>query len=180
MNKVGNLVDKNVLFLQGPMGTFFKELDALFRTHGAKTYKIGFNGGDWYYSNRDNYIPFKKRKEEWEAYITDFLLSHKIDKIFLFGDCRYYQSKAIKVAMELNLNIEVFVFEEGYVRPHYITMEKFGVNDYSSISRNPVFYENIEKNIQSRALPAHQSKLKMFTSATIYYLIANLLHLKYP
>ena len=178
MNKIGNLIDKNVLFLQGPMGNFFKKLDTVFRQKGATTYKIGFNGGDWFYSHKDNYIPYKKKKEEWENYVKDFLITRKIDKIFLFGDCRYYQSKAIKVAMELD--IDIFVFEEGYVRPHYITMERFGVNDFSQISRNPVFYQNLKEASIPLSLHARQSKFKMIHSATIYYLISNILHMKYP
>lgn len=178
MNKVGNLINKNVLFLQGPMGNFFKKLDTLFRRKGATTYKIGFNGGDWFYSHKDNYIPYTKRKEEWETYVKDFLITYKIDKIFLFGDCRYYQSKAIKIAMELE--IDIFVFEEGYVRPHYITMEKFGVNDYSQISRNPVFYQNLKQTVIPPVLHARSSKFKMIHSASMYYFISNILHKRYP
>lgn len=178
MNKIGTVKGKNILFLQGPMGNFFKKLDLSFRQKGAKTYKIGFNGGDWFFSNRDKYIPFRDRKEVWETYIKDFLITHKIDKVFLFGDCRYYQSKAIKMALELD--IDVFVFEEGYVRPHYITMEKFGVNDYSHISRDPNFYNNLVEVNQNTTTHARQSKLKMILSAMMYYLIANVLHKRYP
>ena len=178
MNKVGNLVGKNVLFLQGPMGDFFKKLDLTFRQKGATTYKIGLNGGDWYFSNRDNYIPFKDKKEVWEVYVKDFLITHKIDKIFLFGDCRYYQSKAIKVA--LKLDIDIYVFEEGYVRPHYITMERFGVNDYSHISRDPNFYKSLKKISSPTILHARQNKLKMILGAGTYYLVANILHKSYP
>ena len=50
-----------------------------------------------------------------------------------------------RLKLLLELDIDVFVFEEGYVRPHYITMEKFGVNDYSQISRNPNFYQNLTR-----------------------------------
>ena len=159
------------------MGNFFKKLDSTFRQRGANTYKIGFNGGDWFYSHRDNYIPYTKRKEAWENYIKNFLITHKIDKIFLFGDCRYYQSKAIKVAIALD--IDILVFEEGYIRPHYITMEKFGVNDYSQISRNPVFYQKLKQSVTPPPLHTHPSKFKMILSASIYYLISNILHMKY-
>lgn len=178
MNKIGNIVGKNILFLQGPMGNFFKKLDNTLRQRGATTYKIGFNPGDWYFSNKDNYIPFKNKKEAWEAYIKDFFITHKIDKLFLFGDCRYYQAKAIKAAIELD--IDIYVFEEGYVRPHYITMEKFGVNDYSHISRDLNFYKSLKEINNTTAIHAHQSKLKMTMSAVTYYLISNILYKRYP
>jgi capsular polysaccharide export protein len=178
MNKIGDLKDKNILFLQGPMGPFFKHLDTLFRKEGATTYKIGFNFGDYFYSNKDNYIPFKESPSGWPEFIKDFLAAKKIDKIFLFGDCRYYQKITRKIAYENA--IDVYVFEEGYVRPHYITMEKFGVNGFSTLPREANFYLNLEKS--NSATPAHakQSKYKMVKSAVLYYLLSNLFWYKYP
>jgi len=178
VNKINTVKNKNIVLLQGPMGDFFKKLDIVLRQKGAQTYKIGFNAGDWFFSNRDNYIPYRDRKEVWETYIKGFLITHKVDKIFLFGDCRYYQSKAIKIALELD--IDVFVFEEGYVRPHYITMEKFGVNDYSHISRDPDFYIGLPEKNKNKTIHSHPSKLKMILSAMMYYLISNILHYRYP
>jgi capsular polysaccharide export protein len=35
------------------------------------------------------------------------------------------------------------VFEEGYLRPHYVTLEEGGVNNRSSLSRDPDFYHNL-------------------------------------
>ena len=73
MNKIGTIKDKNILFLQGPMGNFFKKIDTVFRKKGAITYKIGFNTGDWFFSNKDNYIPFRRKPEEWPGFIEHFL-----------------------------------------------------------------------------------------------------------
>lgn len=178
MNNIGPLLNKNILFLQGPMGNFFKKIDNSFRKQGATTYKIGFNMGDQFFSYKDNYIPFKEIPEAWETFIKKFLLQNKIDKIFLFGDCRYYQRIARKVAYENN--IEVFVFEEGYLRPHYITLEKFGVNGFSQIPRKTDFYNSLTLMDTPEVEHAHQSKTKMTLSATIYYGISNIFHLKYP
>lgn len=178
MNKIGRVQGKHILFLQGPMGNFFKKLDTVFRAKGAKTYKIGFNMGDWFFSHRDNYVPFKDEPEAWPGFIEHFLEEKKIDKIFLFGDCRYYQAIALEIAH--NKGIEVFVFEEGYLRPHYITMERFGVNDYSRISRDPHFYETMENVPRSAVQHAHASKTKMVLSASLYYLLSNLFGFRYP
>ena len=178
MNKVGKVNGKNILFLQGPMGTFFKKLDTVFRNKAAKTYKIGFNIGDWFFSHKDNYIPFKGKPEAWPKFIEHFLDEKKIDKIFLFGDCRYYQGIALEIAYKRG--IEVFVFEEGYLRPHYVTMEKFGVNDYSRISRDPHFYERMEYAPQPSVQHAYASKTKMVLSASLYYLLSNLFVFRYP
>ena len=178
MNRIGKIREKNILLLQGPMGDFFKKLDSVFRKQGARTFRIGFNVGDFFFSHSDNYHPFRDRKENWEKFIAAFIDRHRIDMIFLFGDCRYYQSITVRVAYEKGL--DVFVFEEGYVRPHYITMERWGVNDYSRISRKAGFYRHLSLREPPHPLHARQSKTKMIVSATIYYALSNLFSFRYP
>jgi capsular polysaccharide export protein len=161
------------------MGDFFKCLDRLFRSQGARTFRIGFNVGDRFFSYGDNYTPYRgKPGKEWKEYIDRFLTEHKIDKIFLFGDCRHYQSIAIRIAMKRE--VEVFVFEEGYVRPHYVTMERWGVNDFSRLSRDPSFYRSLPEMKVPTPIHAHASKTKMVYSASLYYALSNLFHFRYP
>jgi len=178
MNHIGCVKNKNILFLQGPMGSFFKKMDTLFRTKGATTYKIGFNAGDRFYSHWDNYVPYKETRENYKTFIKQFLKENNINMIFLFGDCRFYQSISISVAKKLD--IEVFVFEEGYIRPNFITMERFGVNAYSSISRDSKFYHSLKDTNFKKAKDVNYSQTNMFISATIYYLISNIFHFRYP
>lgn len=178
MNSIGTIKDKNILFLQGPMGSFFKRVDILFQQHGATTYKIGFNAGDSFFSNHSNYIPFRDKKEYFEDFIYKFLKEKQIDKIFLFGDCRFYQSVAIKQAKKLQ--IDVFVFEEGYIRPNYVTLEKYGVNAYSRLAKERSFYDALPLEEEPIPKDNHHSKFKMVISATLYYFIANVFQFRYP
>lgn len=178
MNNVEKIKNKNILLLQGPMGGFFKRLSNYFEKNGASTYKIGFNGGDWLYSNKKVYIPYRDTKENWENYIKKFLTTNKIDKIFLFGDCRYYQNIAIKVAQQLH--VDTFVFEEGYVRPDYVTLEKWGVNNFSMISRDFKFYNNLSDVEITKAIPTHNSSFKLHFESAFYYIFAFLLKFYYP
>ncbi len=160
------------------MGTFFRKLDTAFRKRGATTYKIGFNMGDQFFAHNDNYSAFRNRPEAWTHFIEEYLLQKKIDKIFLFGDCRFYQHIASKVAYEHH--IDVYVFEEGYLRPNYITLEKFGVNGFSQIPREINFYKTFSSETVPELKYADQSKTKMIVSATIYYAFSNIYHRKYP
>jgi len=180
VNKICNISKSNILLLQGPMGYFFKDLDVLFRQNGATTFRIGFNAGDWFFSTKDNYTAYKQPLEEWESFIYKFFVDNKINKVFLFGDCRIYQSIAIEVAQKLD--IETYVFEEGYVRPNYVTLEKWGVNNFSLISREREFYNNLseDKYIHKEDLPTNPSFIKMAVSASIYYLFAYFGKFRYP
>ena len=180
MNRIGDIDGKNILLLQGPMGSFFKRLDDHFRAEGASTFKIGLNAGDQFFSNRDNFIPYRGDVKDWKEFVSQFVIEHEIDKLFVFGDCRIYQRIAIGAAEEAD--IEVFVFEEGYFRPDYITLERFGVNDYSHISREKKFYEALELETlpDPSTLPTYSSPTWMVMSAIIYYLLSNLFLFRYP
>jgi len=130
--------NKKVLFLQGPVGPFFKRLVEDFISVNAESYKINFNGGDWLFCPY-NSINFRGSIEEWPIFFSDFINKHEIDTVILFGDCREYHRLAHTVAHQNN--IEIGVFEEGYVRPDFITFERFGVNGFSLLPRNRDFYD---------------------------------------
>jgi len=178
MNSLGSLKGKKILFLQGPMGSFFKKVDRNFRKRGAITYRIGFNMGDRFYAYSDNYTAFRESPEAWLPFITSFLAEKEIEMLFLFGDCRYYQNCAVDIAKKRN--IDVYVFEEGYLRPHYITMEREGVNGFSQLSRDPAFYLSLPVEIVCEPEHARNSKTKMLFSSTLYYALSNLFSYRYP
>ncbi|BAF72661.1 capsule polysaccharide export protein [Sulfurovum sp. NBC37-1] len=176
--KIENMQGKHVLLLQGPMGFFFKKLDRFLRKNGGVTFRIGLNMGDRLFSYADNYMPYRGTLSAWEKFLEQFLKNRKIEKIFLFGDCRPYQKIAKKVAYRMK--IEVYVFEEGYVRPHYITLERFGVNGFSQMPRKASFYHALPNVEIESPKHARHSKLKMILSATLYYAAANIFFFRYP
>ncbi|MCF6243629.1 MAG: capsular biosynthesis protein [Sulfurovum sp.] len=180
MKRIRTIGGKNILFLQGPMGTFFKKLDISFRAHGARTFRIGFNTGDWVFSTKDNYTPYKGKQEDWGQFIYNYLIKNKIDKILLFGDCRFYQRICLQVANDLNISI--FVFEEGYVRPNFITMEEHGVNDFSHIPRDISFYKklNVDEFKNKSILDTKPNQYKKIFEISIYFILKDLLWFKYP
>lgn len=129
---------KRILLLQGPVGPFFRRLSKDLQQAGAVTHKINFNGGDWafYPSDASN---FRGHSKDWPAYFENFLVAYEIDLVLLFGDCRPLHRAAHEIATRRN--IEIGVFEEGYVRPDYVTLELHGVNGHSNIPRDPRFYQ---------------------------------------
>jgi len=130
-----------VMLLQGPVGPFFWRLARFLRERGCEVHKVNFNGGDtfFYPSLRDEVFYFRDVARNWKLFIQTLLVSHQIEAIFLFGDCRFYHRVAIRVARRFG--IRVYVFEEGYVRPDYFTLEAGGVNGFSKLPRDPAFFE---------------------------------------
>lgn len=123
---------KKVLLLQGPVGPFFTRLAADLRAVGAQVHKVNFNGGDWFFYPRGA-MNYRGTMEEWPSWLEQQLRRLQIDMVFLFGDCRPIHQEARVLATRLG--VEVWVFEEGYVRPDYVTLERFGVNGYSKLPR---------------------------------------------
>ncbi|MEM7258700.1 MAG: capsular biosynthesis protein, partial [Pseudomonadota bacterium] len=107
---------RNVLLLQGPVGPFFRNFAIQLEQNGHNVLKVNLNGGDLFYYQRGQYINYRNTPALWPFWIESIVVQREIERIYLFGDCRRYHRQAIAVAKRLG--IEVFVFEEGYVRPN--------------------------------------------------------------
>jgi capsular polysaccharide export protein len=177
--KIGDLQYKQILLFQGPMGSFFDRLDQEFQNRGANTFRIGLNAGDEYFANGSHYTPYIDQKENFKKFIISYYQEYWIDMVFVFGDCRYYQSIAIDIAK--SMGIKVYVFEEGYIRPDFITLEEDGVNANSNIPQNRDFYDALEVCEDDFKLKHFGSTyFKMAFESTIYYIISYLFNYKYP
>lgn len=178
--RIGDIEGKNILLLQGPMGKFFNKLYDKFIDCGANVFRIGLNAGDWLYAHNQNYYAYKDLPKEWKFFIENFYKKHNIDKVLLFGDCRFYHKIAIKIAKKLK--IDVYVFEEGYLRPGFITMEYYGANAHSRVPKNREFYDHYEsqnKNLQENKF-THSTYGLMAWWAFWYYVVGNIFYFLYP
>ncbi|MEK7491327.1 MAG: capsular biosynthesis protein [Pseudomonadota bacterium] len=127
-----------MLLLQGPMGPFFRRLArALLQAGAASVHKVNFNGGDQFFYARGA-IRYRGTMEAWPSALSRLMSELQIDTVFLFGDCREIHRPVQAIARERGA--EVWVFEEGYVRPDFVTLERSGVNNHSPAPRDPAFY----------------------------------------
>lgn len=127
-----NFSGKNVLLLQGPVGPFFWNLAKDLKHKNAKVFKFNFNAGDWFFFP-SGAQSFKGNLTEWPAKLEAFIYSQKIDVVLLFGDCRPVHACVRKLAKKICFAIGVF--EEGYIRPDFVTFESVGVNGNSAFPK---------------------------------------------
>jgi capsular polysaccharide export protein len=133
------------VFLQGPPGPLFERLAHAMRSRGVVVERINICAGDrldW----RDAATSFRGRFRDWPNFFDNFVRQHGITDILMFGDCRPYHVLARRLAALRG--IRTHVLEEGYVRPHWMTLELDGVNGHSRLRRDKEWF--IE---QARALP---------------------------
>lgn len=130
----------NYLLLQGPIGPFFTELSAWLKTFHKQVFKINFNSGDeaFYPNSIPQTFAYQGQLDQFDQYLRFFCHQHSIDAIICFGDTRAYHRIAKIVADKQKISF--WVFEEGYFRPDYVTLEKNGVNDFSTLPRDANFF----------------------------------------
>ena len=120
------------LFLQGPHGPFFDGVGKLLRDAGAQVWCVGFNAGDRaFWSHRDSYIPYLGLPDDWAATLDTLLTDKAVTDIVLYGDTRPVHSNAVRLAKTKGITIHVF--EEGYLRPYWVTYERGGSNGNSRL-----------------------------------------------
>lgn len=122
------------LFLQGPHGPFFNQLARMLRLAGARVWRVGFNAGDrafWF--DAAHYIPFRASPEDWPATCAALMADKAVTDLVLYGDTRGIHATAVAIARAAG--ITVHVFEEGYLRPYWVTYERDGANGHSRLMR---------------------------------------------
>lgn len=125
-----------VLLLQGPNGPFFAGLGRCLKNLGIQVWKVNFDGGDDFFYRGDEVIRFAEPMHLWPMLLRDLLIKLQIDAIVVFGSARRHHRIAARVAK--TMGIAFWVFEEGYIRPNYITLEKNGVNADSPLTGVPL------------------------------------------
>lgn len=130
-----------VLILQGPVGGFFSYLARDLRARGHVVAKFNFNAGDLFYSTRFRAINYTGGQRGWRKWLRSFCENWKPDAIILFGDQRPIHRIAMYIARQNN--IAIYAFEEGYIRPNYVTFEAGGNNANSPLLRNGNGFHNI-------------------------------------
>ena len=122
------------LFLQGPASPFFSRLGATLQARGHLVFRINFNGGDRVLWHGRNATDYQGDEAAWPAFLRDYAGRNAITDIVLLNDCRPLHRLAIAVARALG--IATHIFESGYIRPNWLTLEKQGVNGFSTLPRN--------------------------------------------
>ncbi len=131
-----------VLLLQGPNGPFFRRLFDELVLAGASVTKVNLNAAEELYFLGRPSRSFRGALEDFPAYLEALDSEERFDLCFLFGDCRPYHLAARPVLDERG--IETFVFEDGYLRPDFVTIERGGVNGRSAIRGAPPDLEAVD------------------------------------
>lgn len=169
------LTHRHVLLLQGKMGGFFSRFATFLKAQDIKVSKINFNAGDAFFYRQDNAHNYTGSLAQFSPWLRTFIDEHQIDAIICFGDCRPHHTQAARLSEKLGVSF--FVFEEGYLRPDYITLQEHGINGYSRL--NIAEIKALTK-ANDHPLYTHNRFYKLSIAAIVYYIVTRLYKSRYP
>jgi capsular polysaccharide export protein len=130
---------RRFLFLQGVPGSFMHQLGLALKDRGHDVSRVNFNGGDRMAWPSLPAVDFLGRMSDWPTFLQRLFQDFAPTDLVLHGDCRPLHIVAIRLANRHGM--AVHVFEEGYLRPDWITLEIGGVNGHSHLPRTVEPYQ---------------------------------------
>lgn len=174
--------NRNFLLLQGPQSLFFKELAKRIVSLGGRVVKINYCGGDvLLFGRASNNIIVKNYRDgiyTYIDYIKTIISEYEITDLLVYSDFRPYHNDAITVCKHNNIN--VYVFEEGYYRDGFSTLERNGVNGRSSLPKDPIIIRELASKLDPFfKAKSHKSTIKEKVFSAILHHVGNFLFFPY-
>lgn len=164
----GRLTERRFLMLQGPQSGFFRKLSKELEGYGAKVFKVNFCGGDvfhWGFRKSQWYLG---NLNKWPEWIGRFMDKESITDVLLYGDWRPLHWEAVRLAQFKH--IRVWVFEEGYIREGFSTLESDGVNGRSRLPKDPKVIFNRASMVKDTSEPMlHNDMRDKVVNAVIHH-----------
>ncbi len=126
---------RTVLLLQGPPSRFFGRLSDRIEQLGGSTLRIIFCPGDWIYWLPRRATHYRRSFDRWQAFLDDFVVRNGVTDIVYFADQFPYHKIAQQVARTHQVN--AIAIEFGYLRPDWITLERYGMSAASCFPDDP-------------------------------------------
>ncbi|WP_208988542.1 capsule biosynthesis protein [Labrenzia sp. VG12] len=124
-----------VLFLQGPPGVFARTIADSLEAAGAQTCRVNLCAGDWLNWHDSRCTSYRGRLEDWPDWLRRFCRECQVTHIVFYADRVPYHVAAAEIASELGL--ACLTYENGYLRPDWITLEHFGMSAHSRFPDDP-------------------------------------------
>jgi capsular polysaccharide export protein len=141
-------IEGPVLMLMGPLGTFFARLADHLETRGANITKLSFPLHEFGFPAHQR-VAYAGPMEDYKPFLRALMLERGIRHLFMYGDFIDPHRLAIELVREMNANkalphtIEPWVFELGYVRPNFVSLELERVNARSNLNLSADFYRDL-------------------------------------
>lgn len=151
-----DLVGRRFVIVTAPFGPFAGRLADAIRARGGSVVRMLFNVGDQLSWRRPGGVAFREGPGAWPGRLAAMLPD--ISDVIIFGEGGPYNGAV--TALPHPRSVRVWVLENGYFRPDWITLEPDGVNARTNLPRTRTGYDRpvpIPRPARStgRSLPYH-------------------------
>lgn len=176
----GSSTSKTFLFLQSHPSWFGRRLAAALEAEGCRVLRVNFCMGDAVYWLGRRALNYRGGLSKWPAYLRRLIERERVTDILFYGDGRPYHRMASEVASDVGIN--AYVYEFGYLRPDWITLERGGMSGRSHFPRDPALIREIGVRFPMPDLKARTRYTMAGEMAheISYNLVSYFLHLAYP
>jgi capsular polysaccharide export protein len=132
----------------GPIGSFFSRLASHLEKQGVPVWKVSLPLHEFGFPS-ERRLRFQGPMEDFAAFLQAQIETKGIRHLFMYGDFIDPHRIAIDLIQKLNQDeqrlhkIDAWVFELGYVRPNFVSLEKERVNARSSLNKGADFYQQL-------------------------------------
>lgn len=127
---------RRFLLITLPYGRFGRLLNAALRARGADVRHMVFNAGDLVDRRGPGAVVFRGSLQEWRSGFAE--LTTPFTDLVVYGETRPYTHPALERASRAGHR--VWVLDQGYFRPDWVTVDRGGANAASSLPRRPEAY----------------------------------------
>lgn len=154
------------------MSYFFTYLGRALRAEGAEVRRMHVCPGDRLFWRGPGGVSYRRRPHDWPDYVQRFIANHGVTDVVSLGDGRRWHADALPVAR--NAGVRVHVIEQGYIRPHYLTVEPDGTGGHTRFPRS---WEKIAELAELDPLPhpGFQSSFLAFSVMDVAFNLVNIL-----
>lgn len=132
----------------GPIGVFFARLARNLERGGVPVTKVSFPLHEFGFPPHQR-VPFDGEMASFQPFLRALILERGIRHLFMYGDFIDPHRLAINLVQDMNAEgvfpfpIEAWVFELGYTRPNYVSLELERVNARSNLNQPVSFYRSL-------------------------------------
>ncbi|MEM8755198.1 MAG: capsular biosynthesis protein, partial [Pseudomonadota bacterium] len=170
---VGAGAGRVFLLLQGPMSFFFTYLAAALRDRDAVALRMLFCPGDGLFHRGGPGIAYRGRPRDWPAYAESFMRDRGVTDLVCLGDGRRWHEDGIAAARRVGARVHLV--EQGYLRPHFLTVEPDGTGGRSRFPREWPAIEALAKGAKPPEPPPHRASFLGFAAMDVAFNLANLI-----
>ncbi|MEM7508861.1 MAG: capsular biosynthesis protein [Pseudomonadota bacterium] len=163
--------NRRVLMLQGPCSFFFTYLGRALRARGAEVHRVLLCPGDRLFWRGGITHSYRGRPGDWRGFIEDLTSREEITDLVCLGDGRHWHGEAIATLRPLGVRIHVI--EQGYLRPHRLTLEPDGTGGNTRFPRDWQQIEELAGPVAKRA--SYRSSFVNYAVMDVAWNLANLL-----